>query len=239
MKPKDRIILALDVDSVKAAEDAVRLLKDHVGAFKVGFELFTSAGPSIVEAVIGGGGKVFLDLKYHDIPNTVAKAVRAAVRMGVTFVDVHASGGHKMMAAASDAARDESEKLGMPLPVCLAVTVLTSMGERELREEVGVARTPLEQVLHLAVLAKSSGMGGVVASPREAAAIRNAVGKDMVIVTPGVRPAWASRDDQNRVATPGEAVKAGSDYLVIGRPILASNDPVEAAGRIAEELHGL
>jgi len=179
---------------------------------------------------------VFLDLKYHDIPNTVSKAARAAVGLGSSFFDVHASGGRKMMEAASEAARDEAARLGVPEPVSLAVTVLTSLGEDDLKHDLGVDRTPEEQVVSLAMLAAASGMGGVVASPREVAAIRAVAPPGFVIVTPGVRPAWAAKDDQQRVATPSKAVRAGADYLVIGRPILAADDPVMAARRVVDEL---
>lgn len=234
--PKDRIILALDVDNLKAAEETAALMKDHVGAFKIGFELFVSEGPKVVTAVQRTGGKVFLDLKFHDIPNTVAKAAKASVRMGAAFFDVHASGGRAMMEAAVRAAAEQARELGGPPPVSLAVTVLTSLGETDLRDDLNIANSPEAQVVSLARLAKSCGMGGVVASPKEVAAIRAAVGKEFVIVTPGVRPSWASRDDQKRVATPSEAVASGADYLVIGRPILKASDPVEAASRIIEEL---
>jgi len=231
-----RVILALDVDNKRAAIDAVTLLRDYVGAFKIGFELFVSEGPSVVEAVVGAGGMVFLDLKYHDIPNTVAQASRSAVRLGSAFFDVHASGGRAMMTAAAEAARKESEAMGVPEPISLAVTVLTSLDSRDLSEDLGIGRTPEEQVVALARLAKACGMGGVVASPKEVAAIRNAIGPDFVIVTPGVRPSWSATDDQKRFSTPAQAVRDGADYLVIGRPILKAADPVEAAGRIIEEL---
>ena len=236
MEPKDRIILALDVDSLGAAEETVGMLKGHVGAFKIGFELFVSEGPAVVRAVQRHGGRVFLDLKFHDIPNTVAKAVRAAVRMGAAFLDVHASGGRAMMSAASKAAEAEALSYGGPAPVCLAVTVLTSLGEKDLRDDLGMDCTPLERVVSFARMAKECGMGGVVASPMEVSGIRQAVGEGFVIVTPGVRPAWANKDDQKRVATPAEAIKAGADFLVIGRPILKAKDPVEAADMVAEEI---
>jgi orotidine-5'-phosphate decarboxylase len=237
--PHERIILALDVDNISAAREAVTLLKGHVGAFKIGFELFVSEGPAVVGAVKDLGGRVFLDLKFHDIPNTVAKAARAAVRMGVDFFDVHASGGRAMMSAASEAAGKEAEAAGIALPVSLAVTVLTSLGADDLRNDLNISNSPEAQVVSLARLAKSCGMGGVVASPREIKAIRDAVGEDFVIVTPGVRPAWSDKADQKRVATPAEAVASGADYLVIGRPILSAKDPVEAAVRIKNELYGI
>jgi orotidine-5'-phosphate decarboxylase len=239
LTPRQRLILALDVDNGRSALEAVGLLKDHVGAFKIGFELFVTEGPGIVSAVMDAGGNVFLDLKFHDIPNTVAKASKAAARLGVSFFDVHASGGRKMMEAASRAAREQADISGLKPPVSLAVTVLTSMGDRELNDEIGVGRSPEEQVVKLARLAAVSGMDGVVASPKEVSAIREATPTGFIIVTPGVRPAWASRDDQKRVATPSDAVSAGADYLVIGRPILSSLDPVKAARMVAEELEGI
>lgn len=238
LSPRDRLIIALDVDSANAAKDAVHILRGRVGAFKIGFELFVSEGPSIVDMVLNDGGKVFLDLKFHDIPNTVAKAARAAVRMGAAFFDVHASGGRAMMEKAAKAVEEEAAILGISPPISLAVTVLTSLTADDLRNDLNVGKTPEEQVVSLALLAKGCGMRGVVSSPKEAAAIRKAVGKDFVIVTPGVRPAWSATDDQKRFTTPLEAVNAGADYLVIGRPILKADDPAEAAARIIEELGG-
>jgi orotidine-5'-phosphate decarboxylase len=235
----NRVIVALDVDSVKAAEAVAGRLKDHVAAFKVGFELFVSAGPDVVRAVQAMGGKVFLDLKFHDIPNTAAQAARAAVRMGVDFFDLHASGGRAMMSAVKAAVDDEAASRGIRKPVSLAVTVLTSLTDRDLNEDLNIAKSPEAQVVSLASLAAGCGMDGVVASPREVSAIRGSVGRDFVIVTPGVRPSWAGKDDQQRVATPADAVRAGADYLVIGRPILGAADPVEAVRRINEELAGI
>ena len=238
LSPKDRLIIALDVDSAKAAKEAVHILRGRVGAFKIGFELFVSEGPSIVEMVRNEGGNVFLDLKFHDIPNTVAKATKAAVRMGAAFFDVHASGGRAMMEKAAKAAEEEAAILGVSQPISLAVTVLTSLTAEDLRNDLNIGRTPEEQVVSLALLAKECGMRGVVSSPKEAAAIRAAAGKGFIIVTPGVRPAWAATDDQKRFTTPLEAVNAGADYLVIGRPILKAGDPAEAAARVVEELGG-
>jgi orotidine-5'-phosphate decarboxylase len=229
--PKDRIIVALDVDNVEDARRLVGLLKDHVGAFKVGFELFVAEGPRAAAAVTDAGAGLFLDLKFHDIPNTVAGAVKSALGMGATFIDVHASGGRAMMEAAANAAKSGT---GTP-PIMLAVTVLTSLDEGDLRR-MNISNSPAEQVVTLARLAKESGMDGVVASPKEVTAIREAVGHDFVIVTPGVRPTWAATGDQKRVATPSDAVKSGADFLVIGRPITGAKDPVEAAMKIAEEL---
>ena len=238
LSPHERIILALDVDSLSAARDAVRLLKGHVGAFKIGFELFVSAGPDVVKAVRDEGGRVFLDLKFHDIPNTVAQAARAAVRMGSAFFDLHASGGRAMMKAAAEAARAEAEAAGTEEPVSLAVTVLTSLTGEDLKNDLNIGRTPEGQVVSLAMMAKECGMRGVVASPKEAAAVRKAAGEGFIIVTPGVRPAWSSADDQKRFMTPAGAVRSGADYLVIGRPILKAKDPVGAAIKVREELEG-
>lgn len=236
LDPRQRIILALDVDNTYAAREAVLKLRDHVGLFKIGFELFVAEGPAVVKTVRDLGGKVFLDLKFHDIPNTAAQAARVAVRLGATFFDLHASGGRAMMKAAAEAAGDEAARLGVPLPVSLAVTVLTSLKEEDLRGDLHIDRTPGEQAVSLALLAKGSGLGGVVASPMEAADIRKAAGDGFIIVTPGVRPVWAGGDDQQRFATPADAAAWGADYLVVGRPILRAADPVEAAIKIAEEL---
>ena len=238
LSPRDRLIIALDVDNAKSAKEAVRTLSGRVGAFKIGFELFVSEGPSIVEMVQDEGGKVFLDLKFHDIPNTAAKAAKAAVRMGAAFFDVHASGGRAMMERAAKAAEEEAAILGISPPISLAVTVLTSLTAEDLKNDLNIGKTPEEQVVSLALLARECGIRGVVSSPKEAAAIRAVVGQDFVIVTPGVRPAWAATDDQKRFTTPLEAVNAGADYLVIGRPILKAGDPAEAAARIIEELGG-
>jgi len=229
-EPKDRIIVALDVDSADEASWLVGLLKDHVGGFKVGFELFVAEGLAAAKAVTGAGAKLFLDLKFHDIPNTVAGAVRSALRMGASIIDVHASGGRTMMEAAVREAGTTDER-----PLMIAVTVLTSLDGDDLGQ-LNINKSPAEQVVTLAKLAKESGMDGVVASPMEVAAIREAVGQNFVIITPGVRPSWAATGDQKRIATPADAVKAGADYLVIGRPITGAADPVEAAGMIAREL---
>jgi orotidine-5'-phosphate decarboxylase len=213
LTPKDRIILALDVNSAKAAKDMVHALKDQVGAFKIGFELFVSEGPSIVDMVLNEGGKVFLDLKFHDIPNTVAKAARASVRMGATFFDMHASGGRAMMEKAAEAAADEASELGVKPPVTLAVTILTSLTEKDLKNDLNICRNPEDQVVSLAVMAKGCGIGGSILP--EAAAIRGRW--DGFYSDPGVRH-QAATDDQ-RGSPPLEAVNASADYGH-GRPIL-------------------
>lgn len=232
---KKRLIFALDVDTFEAAEKWVRLLHDKVGVFKIGKQLFTKCGPEVVTMAREIGGDIFLDLKYHDIPNTVAKAALEAARLGVKMCNVHALGGRAMMeqtVAEIDAhyPRGHAER-----PLLLAVTILTSSDEETLRE-IGIDRPVEEMVVRLAKLAKVAGMDGVVASPREAALIREACGPDFAIVTPGVRPSFASLDDQNRVTTPADAMAAGSDYLVIGRPISAATDPAEAAEKILAEM---
>jgi orotidine-5'-phosphate decarboxylase len=232
---KDKIIFALDVNNIQEIDRFAALLSGKVGMFKVGKELFTTAGPAAVEAVKRHGGAVFLDLKYHDIPNTVAQAMLAAGRMGVRLANLHALGGPQMMEQAANEVRknfSDSER-----PRLLAVTILTSSTQETL-QAVGIEH-PLEQmVLRLAKLAMESGMDGVVASPLESEAIRAAFGPGFLIVTPGVRPAFASVDDQKRIMTPAEAVKAGADYLVIGRPIARADDPAAAAELIVDEILG-
>jgi len=237
MRAAERLVLALDVDSDTEALDLVGELKDAVGVFKVGHQLFTAYGPDIVRRIIGAGGRVFLDLKYHDIPNTVAKASAEAVKLGVSIFNVHALGGFDMMKAAAESAKETAEKLNLPLPVVLAVTVLTSMDEKSLRKELKITRSLQREVSHLARLAQRAGMHGVVASPQEIKLLRRAVRGAFVILTPGVRPAWAAKDDQKRIMTPGEAVAAGADYLVVGRPVLKAQDRQAAVMKILEEIN--
>lgn len=234
--PRDRIVLALDVDSDQEALGIVAELKDSVGVFKVGHQLFTAYGPDIVRRIIGTGGRVFLDLKYHDIPSTVAKASAEAVKLGVSIFNVHSLGGLDMMKAAAEAAKETAGKHNLPAPTVLAVTVLTSMDEKDLRKELKITRSLQREVAHLARLAQRAGLHGVVASPREIKMLRRAVRGEFVILTPGVRPAWAGKDDQKRVMTPGEAVKAGADYIVVGRPVLNAADRKEAVVKILEEI---
>lgn len=234
---KEKIILALDVSTEAGAVELVRELKDHVGAFKVGMELFNSTGPKIFELLRNAGaGKIFYDGKFHDIPNTVAGAARAAVRMGVWMFNVHAPGGSAMMRAARDAAADEAGRLGVERPRILGVTVLTSISEEVLHHELSVSVLLQNQVTHLAQLAQASGLDGVVASPHEIAQVKSACGPEFLVVTPGVRPAWAAANDQARIMTPSAAVQAGADYLVIGRAITGASDRLAAAERIIEEL---
>lgn len=236
VNPMERLVIALDVGSDSEALAIVAELKDSVGMFKVGHQLFTAYGPDIVRRILGMGGRVFLDLKYHDIPNTVAKAAAEAVGLGVSIFNVHSLGGLDMMKAAAEAATEAAGKYGLPRPVVLAVTVLTSLDEKSLRRELKITRSLQREVVHLARMARRAGLNGVVASPQELRALRRAVRGDFVILTPGVRPAWAGMDDQKRVMTPGEAVMAGADYIVIGRPVLTAKDRKAAVGKILEEM---
>jgi orotidine-5'-phosphate decarboxylase len=228
-RARDRLIVALDVPNAAEAQRIVTALGESVSTYKVGKQLFTAAGPAIVRELIGSGRRIFLDLKFHDIPSTVAAAVRAASELGVSMLTVHASGGSKMLKAAVEAAAAAKYP-----PLVLAVTVLTSFDDSDL-QEIGVAAQTQEQALRLASLAHKAGCGGVVASAREAQAIRRALGADLRIVTPGVRPAGGAMDDQARVATPAEAIAAGADYIVVGRPITGAKDPAAAARAILEE----
>ncbi len=232
--PWQRIFVALDTTDVGHAVELAGGLKGSVGGVKVGKEFFTAAGPEGVHRVTECGMPLFLDLKFHDIPNTVAGAIHASLALNPFMVNVHASGGRRMMQAAAKAAYDGSKGSG-PAPIVVGVTVLTSMAREDL-VEVGLDINPLEQVLRLGRLAKSSGLDGVVCSAKEVVALRGAAGHDFKLVVPGIRPTWASTDDQRRVVTPKDAVDLGADYLVIGRPITGHKDPLEAARLIAEEL---
>jgi orotidine-5'-phosphate decarboxylase len=230
---RKKIIFALDVESMAQAEQWADLLAPHVGMFKIGKQLFTACGPPVVKAIRERGGEVFLDLKYHDIPNTVAMASLEAARLDVRLFNLHALGGYEMMARTVEALNREFPNSFRSR--VLAVTILTSSTAETLRE-VGIDLPVAEMVVKLARLAQKAGIDGVVASPLEIPLIREACGRDFLIVTPGVRPASASTDDQKRVMTPAEAVKAGADYLVIGRPISAAQDPIMAAEAIVEEI---
>ena len=236
---KDKIIVALDVPTKEEALAIVEELGDAVGAYKIGMQLYNSVGPDILDEVAKRNGKVFLDLKFHDIPNTVASAARTVANLGVFMFNVHASGGYTMMAEAVKALKEESEQLGVEKPLLIAVTVLTSMSEEEMQKEVGVSRSIGEQVVALAKMAKEAGMDGVVASPLEIEMIREACGPDFLIVTPGIRPRDAALGDQKRVKTPGEAVRDGADYLVIGRPITKASDRMTAVKDIVSEIESL
>jgi len=233
----ERLLVALDVDTQERALAIAAQVRGIAGGLKVGSRLFTTAGPDLVRRLVDSGSRVFLDLKFHDIPNTVAQAVDAAVRTGAWMINVHASGGSAMMQAAARAAADAAAASNGPAPLVIAVTVLTSMDEQTL-QQTGVTRPLLEHVLTLARMAQSSGMNGVVASPQETTAIRAACGAEFTIVTPGIRGASAGHDknDQSRTMGPGEAVRAGASYIVVGRPIIAAADPRSAAEAIVAEL---
>lgn len=232
----NKLIVALDVDSAARARDLFQTLRGVVGMFKVGSQLFTAAGPDLVSEIVNSGERVFLDLKFHDIPNTVTAAGIEATRLGVSIFNVHAAGGSEMMrrTAAAVAECADSEKLTRPS--IIAVTVLTSADTSTLAE-LGYSSEPAQLVTRLALLAEASGMDGVVASPHEVSIIRSAVKTpDFIVVTPGVRPAGSSSFDQKRVTTPRDAIMAGADYIVVGRPILEAADPARAARQIIEEM---
>jgi orotidine-5'-phosphate decarboxylase len=235
---RHRLVFALDLDSARDAERLVRLLVNDVGVFKVGKQLFLRAGPSVVRMIQRHGGEVFLDLKFHDIPHTVAKAGIEAARLGVRFFDLHASGSYEMMHRTQAEVTRACRREALRRPKILAVTVLTSLGRTDLLR-VGVVGEVDSQVTRLGRLARQAGMDGVVASPLEIARIRRSCGRRFLIVTPGVRPLDAEIDDQKRVMTPAEAMRAGADYLVVGRPIADAREPLAAARAIVAEMaHG-
>jgi orotidine-5'-phosphate decarboxylase len=235
----DQLLIALDVESAGRAVALADALRGVAGGFKVGSRLFTAEGPSIVRRLVERGDRVFLDLKFHDIPNTVATSVAAAASLGVWMVNVHASGGTRMMQAASDAAYEAAARTGTARALVIAVTVLTSMTARTLAE-INVGRPVIEQVVALAGLAQAAGLDGVVASPQEIAAIRLRSGGGFAIVTPGIRGGAAgdAKDDQERTMSPAEALGAGASYIVVGRPIVAAADPRAAAEAIAAQMSG-
>jgi len=230
MLERDRFIVALDVSSASQARQIVQSIGDAATTYKVGKQLFTAEGPQLVRDLIASGRKVFLDLKYHDIPNTVGAAVRSAAELGVAMLTVHASGGSTMLKSAAEAATQSPAR-----PMVLAVTVLTSLSDSDL-SEIGVSGSLLAQVLRLGALARNAGCGGIVASAHEARELRRELGAAFAIVTPGVRPAGSAVGDQARVVTPRDAIAAGATYLVVGRPILESSDPAQAAADIAAEI---
>lgn len=233
---KDRLIVALDVPDRASALTLVEQLSGLVGMFKIGSQLFTAEGPDLVREIVRGGEKVFLDLKFHDIPNTVAGAVESAARLGVSILNVHTLGGSEMMRAAAHAVGDRG-LLWITRPAVLGVTVLTSMDKADLAD-VGIPSDLSAEVVRLATLAQDSGLDGIVASPHEIRLIRECITAErFIILTPGIRPAWSSKGDQKRIATPADAIRDGADFLVIGRAITDNDNPRAAAERILEEIN--
>ncbi|MBS1113186.1 MAG: orotidine-5-phosphate decarboxylase [Nitrospirae bacterium] len=232
----ERLILALDVPEHDYALEIVDKYSEYVNIFKVGLELFTSCGPKIVEDIKERGKKVFLDLKFHDIPNTVSKAALSATRLGVYMFNLHASGGLEMMKRCKDSVVEVCLKENIDRPRILAVTVLTSLSREILKDELGIQYGLRTHVRHLSALALKAGLDGVVASAREVEIIRNHCGKEFLIVTPGIRPSWTPPDDQKRTMTPQDAIREGSDYLVIGRAVMQQPDPLKAIELISLEI---
>ncbi len=235
-KMKERLIVALDVADRKEAFQMVKQLDGAVGAYKIGMQLYNSEGPDIVRDIQLLGGKVFVDLKFHDIPNTVAQVTRVITKRRAFMFTLHASGGFKMLYDSNKAALDEAQKEGVEKPLAVAVTVLTSMSQKVFEEEVGIKRLIADQVKEWALLSQKAGLDGVVCSPWEITPIREACGGDFVIVTPGVRPVWAASNDQERIMTPGEAIQRGATYLVVGRPITNHSDPRAASEMVIDEM---
>ncbi len=246
MSKKDKLIVALDVATPAEARTLVATLREVVGMFKIGSQLFTTAGPEVVKEIVSSEARVFLDLKFHDIPHQVAGAARAAAQLGVSMFTVHASGGAEMMRQAVEAVSEAAEKAGTARPFVVAVSVLTSL-DADALAQIGIASSPVESVLRLVELAESSGVDGVVASPLEVETIRARVKNPrFLVVTPGIRPTTdetdgkssSNSDDQKRVATPAAALAAGADYLVVGRPITGARNPAEAARAILTQMEG-
>lgn len=233
---QNQLIVALDVENIAAANRLITTLSDEVAWFKIGKQLFTAAGPTSVKLLLEAKKNIFLDLKFHDIPNTVAGAVGSATKIGANLINMHASGGLEMMRAAAEVAEKQASELGIPKPTLLGVTVLTSVDETTFQRDFGTRRKLKDQVAYLAELSQRAGLDGVVASPLEIGLIRKVCGDDFVIVTPGVRPAWAASNDQQRVTTPAEAIDAGADFIVVGRPITAADNPRKAARTILQEI---
>jgi orotidine-5'-phosphate decarboxylase len=236
---KNKLIVALDVDAPDRALELFEILQDVAGMFKIGSQLFTATGPDIVRRIVAKGGRVFLDLKFHDIPNTVGAAAIEATRLGVSIFNVHASGGAEMMKRAAEAVAETAEREGLTKPRVIAVTVLTSLEQDELKQ-IGINEGPGSLVPRLARLADDCGLDGVVASPREIEIVRRTItNQDFLIVTPGIRSSSNPRDDQRRVLTAAEAIRAGADYLVVGRPILGADNPAERARQFVDEIESV
>ncbi|KAF0091279.1 MAG: orotidine-5'-phosphate decarboxylase [Fusobacteria bacterium] len=238
MKAKDRLIVALDVDTKEEVEYLVNELKDDIGMFKVGLQLYTSMGSEIITYIKNRGGKVFLDLKLHDIPNTVSETVRVLTKSGVDMMNVHSQGGHAMMKLAKETSVKTAAELGIEAPLLIAVTILTSLGDSEVAE-IGYTKSAKEMVEHLGILTDKAGLDGVVCSPLEAGIINNSCSEGFITVTPGVRPAGEVVGDQKRITTPGQAIQGGSTYIVVGRPITKAENVKEAAKKIVAEMEGI
>ncbi len=236
MSYRKRLIIALDVPSEDKALEIVDSLNDYVELFKVGFELFSGAGLSVIEKLHKRGKKVFLDLKFHDIPNTVSRAASLVTRLGVYMFNLHASGGLEMMKRCKEITIETAHKYGLPVPKIVAVTVLTSLTSQMLRDELSIAHGVKSHVKTLATLSQRAGLDGVVASPQEISLIKKTCGRDFLVVTPGIRPSWMPPDDQQRTATPKDAIKEGADYIVMGRGILKHKDPLKAIELVSIEM---
>ncbi len=231
----EKLILAIDLDSLSEAERIVDILKDRVSIFKVGLQLFTREGPKVVDMVHKKGGKVFLDLKFHDIPNTVANASREAARLGVFMFSIHTLGGDEMLKRCRDSVVETSLKEGITRPMIIGVTILTSIDQKALND-LGIKENLREEARYLSERALRSGLDGVVASPEEVKLIRESCGRDFIIVTPGIRPEGTSKDDQKRIMTPKDAIREGANFLVVGRPILMAEDPLKAVEGILKDI---
>lgn len=234
---KERIILALDVDDIAEAEKLVVELKDYVGFFKIGWQLFTSYGFSAIKMVKDNGGKVYCDLKFHDIPNTVSHACSNLIKHNINFFNVHVQGGSKMVAQAVKTSKDTAKSLSMDPPTILGISLLSSFGQRTLTEELCVDKNIVDYIMQLTKIAKDNGLDGIVAGASEARKIRQEFGEDFIILCPATRPTWAAVNDQVRVDTPTEAIQSGVDYLVIGRPITDAEDKVAATKLIIDEIN--
>lgn len=238
-KPKsarDKLVLPLDVNTMEEARELVKELKDHVGVFKVGLQLFTSVGPDIIKMIQDEGREIFFDGKFHDIPNTVAKASANLVKHGVTFFNIHITGGSKMISTCLKLSRETARSYGLPKPTVLGVTLLTSFGQRTLTEELLINLNIDDYVTQLAKVAKKSGLDGIIASATDVPKIKKDCGEDFIILCPAIRPTWSVVNDQIRVVTPRDAIRAGVDYLVVGRPITSAKDRVSAAQLVLDEM---
>lgn len=233
---KDRIILALDVDTKEQARELVVELKDYVGTFKVGLQLFTSVGPDIFKIINEEGGRIFFDGKFHDIPNTVARSCANVIKNGVNFFNLHIQGGSKMLSSSVKLSKETAKKMGVEKPTILGITLLSSFGQRTLTEELCVKTNITDYVSSLALVAQEAGLDGVVADASDAKKIRQVCGEDFIILCPAIRPTWSIVNDQVRVVTPTDAIRANVDYMVIGRPITSATDRIAATQLILDEI---